>query len=581
MKYSRLADLYESLESTTKRLEKTSILSDFLKNVDKKDISRVVLLVQGRVFPVWDPRKLGVAAQIVLKSLSLASGLPLHKIESLWKETGDLGDTAEKVVMDKQQATLFSQDLTDKKVFSNLRKLASLEGKGTVSNKLQLIAELLTSAKPKEAKYIVRTILEDLRVGVAEGTLRDAILWANFGDKIGLNYNPETNDIGISDREKYNFYLDIVQSAYDVSNDFAVVAERAAESLESLKNVSLTIGNPVKAMLAIKAKDIDDAFDRVGRPCAFEYKYDGFRMQIHKQGNNVQIFTRRLENVTRQFPDVVESVKDHVSCESCILDSEAVGFDRSTGNYLPFQNISQRIKRKYDIHQISKDFPVELNIFDIIYLNGESLINKEFSQRRKLLESVVTQKHRLLCLSKQIITDSKTEAESFYEESLKVGNEGVMAKSLKAPYKPGARVGYMVKVKPVMEPLDLVIVKAEWGEGKRSKWLSSFTLACIDDSGSFLEIGKVGTGIKEKSELGVSFEELTNLLKPLIIKESGKEAIVKPKIVVEVNYEEIQKSPTYSSGYALRFPRLSRVRDDKAVDEISTLSMVEEYYLSQ
>lgn len=581
MKYASLAKLYESLESTTKRLEKTFLLSEFIKTIKKDDIKKVMLLVQGRVFPVWDSRKIGVAAKIVIKALSLASGLSIKEIEDIWRETGDLGDAAAEIVKKKKQATLFSQDPTDDKVFNNLKKLATLEGKGTVSNKLQLIAELLTSAKPIEAKYITRTLLEDLRVGIAEGTLRDAILWANFGEEIGINYDKEKNDIGIKDREDFNNYLSLVQSAYDVSNDFAVVAESAKDGEKGLKSVELTLGRPIKSMLAIKAKDIPDAFGRVGKPCAIEYKYDGFRMQIHKENNNITIFTRRLENVTNQFPDVVKVLKTHLTCESCILDSEAVGFDKKTNKYLPFQNISQRIKRKYDIAQTAKDFPVELNVFDIMYYNGESLLNKDFKERRIILESVILPKERVIMPSKHKITESEKELEDFYKESLDMGNEGLMAKKLDSPYKPGARVGHMVKIKPVMEPLDLVIVKAEWGEGKRSKWLSSFTLACIDENGDFLEIGKVGTGIKEKSELGVSFEELTKLLEPLVISESAKEVEVKPKLIVEVNYEEIQKSPTYTSGYALRFPRLSRIRDDKAIEEIANIQMVEEFYEGQ
>jgi len=304
-------------------------------------------------------------------------------------------------------------------------------------------------------------------------------------------------------------------------------------------------------------------------------------LQCHKQGKDIKLFTRRLDNVTNQFPDVVEHLKKNVKGDEFILDSEAVGFDPKTEKYLPFQKISQRIKRKYDIEEIAKKFPVELNVFDILYYNGKTLINEDFIERRKILEKIVSNKKKQIVVVRNSITDNEKDVEKFYKESLAAGNEGIMFKKLDAPYKPGARVGHMVKMKPIMDTLDLVVVGAEWGTGRRANWLSSFTLACQDDDGNFIEIGKMGTGIKEKEEEGVSFEQLTNELKPLIISEKGREVKIKPKIILEVSYEEIQKSPTYSSGYALRFPRLVNIRLDRKASDASTLSMVEDYYEGQ
>jgi len=338
----------------------------------------------------------------------------------------------------------------------------------------------------------------------------------------------------------------------------------------------------LKVMLYQKVGDIDEAFDRVGKPAAFEYKYDGFRMQVHRKDDDIKIFTRRLEDVTAQFPDVVENVRKHVSGTGYILDAECLGYDPKTKKYLPFQSISQRIRRKFDIEKIAKQFPVELHVFDILVCDGESMIKEPFSERRKKIEGLVSPKEFRVVPAKQLVTEDADEARAFYDEALKAGEEGVMAKKLDGIYKPGSRVGYGVKVKPVMESLDLVIVGAEWGEGKRSGWLTSFTLACYDpDTGSFLEIGKVGTGMKEKTELGVSFEQLTELLKPAMIKEKGRSVTVKPAVVVEINFEEIQKSPNYSSGYALRFPRVIRIREDKAPEACSDLPLVEDLYSTQ
>ncbi|MFA6888757.1 MAG: ATP-dependent DNA ligase, partial [Candidatus Woesearchaeota archaeon] len=280
-------------------------------------------------------------------------------------------------------------------------------------------------------------------------------------------------------------------------------------------------------------------------------------------------------------PDVVDAVKKHVTSESCIFDCEIVGFNPKTTQYVAFQQISQRIKRKYDIEEAIKKLPVEINVFDILYYNGKSVIDKPFHERRALLNKIIHPKERVIVLSRIIITDKEEEANKFYNESLDKGNEGIMAKNLEAIYKPGSRVGFGVKVKPVMESLDVAIVGAEWGEGKRSKWMTSFIIACRDEENNLVTIGKVGTGIKELEGEGVTFEQLTEMLKENIINEKGKEVTVRPTIVIEVHYEEIQKSPTYSSGYALRFPRLIRLREDRGVYGCSTLKQVEELYTEQ
>jgi len=650
MEYLNLVEFYQKLEATSKRLEKTYYISVLLKGTPTDDLEKITLLIQGKVFPSYDARKIGVAARLIIKSLNLATGLSPEKIEAEWKKTGDLGEAAHNLISKKSQATLFSKTLEVKKVFDNLRKLATLEGQGTVDIKVKLIAELLTSAKPLEAKYIVRTIMEDLRVGVGEGSLRDAIVWAFFPKVIGIffkcakckewmpnsakclncnaelksKYNDEVKKVSEenvlkieshfkikeledydfillpnedSARECYNYFINLVQEAYDITNDFGIVAKIAkTKGRGGLLDVKLEVGKPIKVMLYPKATDIDDAFETVKRPAAIEYKYDGFRLQIHKADKRIILYTRRLENVTKQFPEIVQYVKENVKADSFIIDSEAVGYDPKTGKYLAFQSISQRIRRKHGIEEMAKKFPVELNIFDIISHEGKTLLKEPFSKRRDILKKIVAEKEKKITLAKQLVTGSNKEAEAFYKQSLAAGEEGVMFKNLKGIYKPGARVGYGMKLKPVMETLDLVIVGAEWGTGKRGGWLSSFTLACFDpDTGSFLEIGKVGTGIKEleqeegnkkngeesEANEGVTFEQLTEMIKPLIINEEGREVKATPAIVIEVKYEEIQKSPNYGSGFALRFPRLVRLREDRAPDEISTISEVEELYKKQ
>jgi len=453
-----------------------------------------------------------------------------------------------------------------------------MEGVGSTDRKIQLIAELLSSAKLKEAKYIVRTVLEDLRVGIGDGTMRDSIVWAYLPVKIG--YDPEKVAIEV-DREEYNKAVETVQSAYDKSNDFGTTAIAAMKGVEELKKIKLVPGNPVKVMLAQKENSVKDAFERVGLPAMIEYKYDGFRMQIHKFNGQIKILTRRLEDVTRQFPEVVRYVSSNIKGEDFIIDCEAVGFDPKTNKYLVFQHISQRIRRKYNIEELSKRFPVELNVFDILFYNKEDLLNHPLKERRSILERIVTEKRFKIILSHKLVTSSKEDTIRFYDEAVKKGNEGVMIKDMNGTYKPGSRVGTWIKLKAYMDTLDLVIVGAEWGEGKRSGWFTSFTLGCVDDNNNILEVGKVGTGMKEKPEEGLSFGELTELLKPLVIQEKGREVIVKPEIVLEIQFEEIQKSPTYSSGYALRFPRVKALRVDRSSEDVCTLERIKEEFKKQ
>jgi DNA ligase 1 len=563
MLYSRLVSVYEELSSTTKKLQKTEIIANFLSKIKKEHNRRdMVYLLQGRVWPENNTTETGVSEQLTIKAIAQASDMSAEEVTERWRIVGDLGDVAEELGIKKNKE---EKGLTIEQVISNIRKLSVFTGKGTVEKKLNLISELLNNASAKEEKYIIRTILADLRVGVKEGLLRDAI----FDSCLRSEDDSET--------EKNKKLL---QRAYDLTTDFGLVFDYACDGIERLKEVSLMPGNPIKVMLFPKAESIEDAFEIVGKPAAFEYKYDGFRVIISKskEDGEVKVYTRRLEEVSKQFPDLVKYVNENITAETFIVDGEAVGYNPKTKNYVPFQEISQRIKRIYDIEKLEKDLPIELVLFDLIYVNGESLLEKPFIQRRKALEKIVKIKPYKTTLSKQIITDKTEEVERFYEEALEVGEEGIMGKNLDSPYKPGARVGYAVKLKPHDDEFDLVITKAEYGTGKRAGWLTSYTVACRGKNGELLEVAKVSTGLKEKREEGLSFEELTEMLTPLIISSDGREVIVKPRILAEVQYQNIQKSPTYASGFSLRFPRIKRTRPDRRVEDANTLQDIEKEY---
>ena len=329
-------------------------------------------------------------------------------------------------------------------------------------------------------------------------------------------------------------------------------------------------------MLAVKVDSFKEAFEVCGKPAAIEQKYDGFRMVISKsKSGQISLFTRKLENVTTQFPDVVERIRKNIKGKSFILDSEIVGFNRETKKYLPFEAISQRIRRKYDIEDLVEKLPVEINIFDCIYLDGRDLTKESFLERRKILEKIIKTEELKIRPAVQIITDDLERAEEFFQEALELGEEGVMIKRIDAEYRSGRKVGYMCKLKPVMEDLDLVIVGAEYGTGKRSGSLTSFILACRDGE-ELLEIGKVSSGLKEKEEEGLTYEQMTEILRPLIKSERDNIVTLSPKVVVMVNYQNIQPSPSYSSEFALRFPRIVRYRPDKSWRDIASLDEIKE-----
>lgn len=567
MFYKKLAELYESLGNTTKRLEKTDILSKFLEDLSAENRESIYLL-EGNIYPEYDERKIGISNQLVIKAISKATGTDSKKVVQEWKKIGDLGEVAKKLTQQKKQTTLASHILTLKKVLENLRKLPELEGKGTVDKKLSFITELLTSAEPIEALYLARTLIGDLRIGIQESTVRESLAKAFFPD---IKEAPEK-----------------IQEAIDKSNDTAEVFDYCKKrNIKELENISMQVGKPIKAMLAQKVSTIKEGFEALGIPCALEYKYDGFRLIIHKKNSEVKLFTRSLENVTKQFPEVVEYVKQFVKGNSLILDSEAVGYNKKTKEYTSFQNISQRIRRKYNIEKLQEELPVEINVFDILYYNGKSILERPFEERAKLVRQIVTNKPYKIISSKQIITSDEKVAQKFYEEALRNHQEGIMMKNIKAPYKPGRRVGYMLKIKPEVKDLDLVITGAEYGKGKRSGWFSSFILSCRgENKGEYLEVGKVGTGIVEKEESKednskVSFHELTEKIKPIIEKEDENRVYIKPIIIVAVTYQEIQKSPNYSSGWALRFPRITTLREDKPLSEIADLRDIEKDFANQ
>src|SRR3989344_1090937 len=564
MDYVILAETYEKLEKISSKLQKTEVLADLFKKTPTDKLPKVVLMVMGRVFPIYSEHELGVANQLMIKAIAKASGQSIHDVEEKFKKAGDLGLAAEEFIKGRRQATLLRKKLTVNHVFESIQKLPFQTGSGSQDKKLAIISELLVSAHPMETRYIVRTIIENLRVGAAVGIIRDAIVKAFLTTE-------ETS------KEKKNEITDAVDYAWNIISDFGEIARIAKEKgVEGLKKPRFQIGKPIQVMLAEKAENMDEVFKEFKELVA-ETKYDGMRAQIHKKGDEFWIYTRRLEDVTKQFPDLVEFCRRGLNARECIVEGEVLGINSKTKLPLPFQILSQRIHRKYDIDEMAEEIPIQMNLFDALYVDGKILVELPLNERRKILQKIVKPISGRFKLAEQLITNDIKKAEKFYKAALDAKQEGVMLKVPNSKYIFGRHVGGWYKIKPIMETLDLVIIGATWGEGKRSKWLSSYVLACKDPgTGEFLECGMMSTGLTEEE-----YENMTKVLRPLIISEKGKDVTIKPKVVVEAGYQEIQKSPTYDSGFALRFPRLVRIRQDRTADDADTIDRVSELFKSR
>ena len=553
MKFSKLVDYLEEVESTQASLEKIDILSE-LYSESGDDLEDVVMLSLGRISPSWEDLDLGISSKSLVDIISKASGRKEDEVEEVWKTSGDLGDAAEKMIEGKTQQKLMTNELTVEKVMKRLQKVSEMEKEGisqsvSQDKKKKLLADLLSSAEPEEARYLARMMLENLRIGIGEGTVRDAL------------------DQAFLDGES----SELIQEAYDYSNDFRKVATASKKGKEELEKIDLELFRPVNSMLAKKVENIEEGFETVGTPAAVDFKYDGMRAQIHVKEGEVKIFTRRLENVTDQFPDVKRYVEENIESDNCIIDSEIVGM--KDGEVIPFQRLSKRIKRKYDIEKMEKEIPVELRPFDVLY-HEDSVMEQSYEDRWEILEGIVNESEDVRLVDRTV-TSEVEDVNEMQQASLGQNHEGVMMKSLDAEYKPGSRVGYMVKLKPVMETLDLAIIGAQWSEGRKSGWLGRLKLGCWnEDTEEYEMVGRMSSGLTDKQ-----LEEVTERLKPLIQSEDGRDVELRPEVLVEVEYEEIQESPNYNSGYALRFPRLKRFRDDK--EEADNKKRLENLFKSQ
>ncbi len=580
MDYAVIADAYEKIEATTKRLEMTDLLVDLLKKTPKNVIDKVVYLTQGKLYPDFVGLEIGVAEKLAIKALARASGRRQSEIEDELRKSGDIGETAQKILTKKKQATFFQRALKVQNVYEVLDKMAKTTGSGAVDSKMALLAGLLSDASPKEAKYIMRTVTGNLRLGIADMTVLDALAIAYGGGKEAR---------------------ELIERAYNISSDLGRVAKVVAEQgLEGIKRFQVVVFEPIRPMLAERLSSPEEILEKLGGKCIAEYKYDGERVQAHKKGNEVVLYSRRLEDISDQYPDAIELVKEHVKAKEAILEAECVAIDLETGEMRPFQELMHR-RRKYEIEQAMEQYPVSLFMFDALYVDGKDLTLAEYLVRRKALEKALKESDRVKAAN-HILTSKAKELEAFFEEAIADGCEGLICKAIgkDSVYQAGARGWLWIKYKrdyksEMTDTVDLVVVGAFHGRGKRAGTYGALLLAAYNpEADTFETVTKCGTGFTDKD-----LANLPEMLQKHMIphKHSRVQSMLEadvwfePKMVLEILGAEITLSPIHTcamdsirkgSGLAIRFPRFTgKYRTDKAAEDATTSTEIVEMYRSQ
>ncbi len=531
----------EQLEGTAGRLDMIDIISRILPTLSPEELPVFVRFVMGRIFPDWSSKKLGIGPNLLYEAIGYVAGMKKEQVVEKINTTGDAGRAVEELLLSKSQTTFFHEELDLVRVYTGLIAIAEMEGKKSQREKLLAVRRLLGNAHPLEGRYLARIMLEELRIGVGEGSVRDAIAKA------------------------FNVDSGLVEHAMQVLNDAGEVARLAKLGPDALQNVHITLFHPVRMMLAQQGT-IPDMIKEHGQVAA-EYKYDGSRFQFHKKGNWARLYSRRLEDVTAALPDVIEKLISSTG-HDVILDGEVIAI--KDNKPMPFQSVLRRFRRRHDIAEAQDAIELVPKVFDILYLDGETLMDLSLESRRKHLESTVT-----LYIAPQVVSSDPREIEQTYKAALDAGHEGIMIKVPGSPYSPGQRGKNWIKIKPEVDTLDLAVIGGEWGEGKRAHVFGSFLVAC-QDSGKLIPLSRVATGFSDDQLV-----EVYELLKDRILKKTGKEVSFEPDLVFEVGYAELQVSPTYEGGFALRFPRFIRIRDDKDIADIETLESIRERYQRQ
>ncbi|TLX68464.1 MAG: ATP-dependent DNA ligase [Thaumarchaeota archaeon] len=578
MKFSFVAETLKFMESTTKRLELTKYLVDLFKITPPEIISEVVYLLQGKLRPDHEGIEMGIAEKIAIKAISKSAGIPVKKIQQEYNKLGDFGQAASKILEQKTQTTFLTQDITVERVYDTLYKIAELKGSRSQDMKMKYISSLLNDATPIEAGFIVKIITSSLRLGIADFTILDSLAIAFTGSK--------------ENREA-------LEHAYNVSSDLGKVATAVAKNgIDAIKNFQVSVFSPVRPMLAERVKSPQEAHEKMGSEFAAEYKLDGERVQIHIQEEKIILYSRSLENITNYYPDIVEKISRTINAAEAILEAEAVAINEDSGEFLPFQELMHR-RRKYGVAKAVSQYPITVNFFDVMFMDGKSCLDLPYKERRKLLEKLVKEDSfaKLMPMS---IVKTDDDVEEMLENAINSGCEGLMLKQLEATYKAGARGSNWLKLKreyrnELGDSLDLVVIGAFYGRGRRTGKYGALLLATYNDkTDTFPSICKVGTGFTDESLdqfYQILSDKITIKKNPRI--ESGLEADIwfEPEVVIEIVASEITLSPIHKtamdvirkgSGLALRFPKFTgRIRVEKTPENATTDQEIISLYKGQ
>ncbi len=595
MKFKELAVYFEKICDTSSRLTITHLLAELFKKLNSDEIRKTIYLLQGRVAPIFEKIEFGMADRMVIKSVAIALNLEPRLLENQNKKIGDLGKT---VIHFKKQIRSFDEkDLSILEVYNNLHKLATASGIGSQEIKINILANLIRQLDPLSACFLVRIPVGVMRLGFSDMTVLDAFSWMIKGDK---SFRPE------------------IEKAYHVRPDLGLIGEVIKkQGVDGLKKIKPEVFTPILMMRAERLSSSKEIIEKIGK-AAIEPKYDGFRLQVHFKKNGslqeVRLYSRNLEEVSFMYPDIIEGVKKEVKAKEIIFEGEAIGFDPQTGNFLPFQETAQR-KRKYGIEEKIKEIPLKLFVFEILYLNGKNCLNVPYIERRRELEKVVRVtgdifKDTILIAPEHIVSDEK-KLEILFDDALTRGLEGIIAKKLDGIYQPGARGWNWIKFKrsyssKIEDTIDTLVMGYDYGRGKRTVFgMGAFLVGIYDEKeDKFKTVAKIGTGLTdvEWRELKKRADKFKTDKKPALYDVDKMMAVdiwTKPAIVVEIKADEITKSPVHTAGrklksskngqafevdipgFALRFPRLERFRDDKRPEDVTTLKEIEKMYGEQ
>jgi DNA ligase-1 len=572
--FSDVAKVFSEIEQRSGRLEMTGILSELFKRTDKREMAKLIYLCQGILAPPYEGIDLGLGEKFAIAAIASAAGYSKAEVDKKYKSLGDLGLVAEELMKKKKQQSLTSRDMDVVYVYDSFVKIAKMSGSGSQESKIKALTEMLNYSSPLEARFIVRFVTGRLRLGVGDPTILDALSFSVSGDK--------------SLREG-------LDRAYNVCSDLGYVATPFLENPKSILSFKVQPFRPLMPALAERLSTPDEIVEKLGT-CSVEMKFDGFRLQCHKKGEKVELYSRKLEKMTHMFPDVVDAIRK-LKHDELIFEGEALAYNQKEKKYYSFQQTMHR-RRKHGIDAASKELPLNVFAFDILYVDGEDLTEQDYSKRRKKLESIFPSGPLKISESKLVKTGG--ELKKIFDISVKEGLEGIMAKDLNAPYTAGKRKFAWIKLKrsygQAVDTIDGVIVGYYLGKGARAEFEFGGLLLAVynDERGKFETVAKIGSGFTEQE-----MSELQEMLSE--IKADSPSANldwnemqepdfwVEPKYVVEVAFDDITLSPTHTcgmkakdgKGFALRFPRMVKLRSDKGVKEITTTNEVMEMYALQ